>query len=105
MAKRPPAYIANANFDDVGRQESDICVNIIDTSFSNNAQSQCVIETCDLVETFADIDDHGLLQSQHFTAGGPPGVLSIFDGAVSVLSHLFALPSNEFQKNKNQKLF
>ena len=102
MAKHPPANIANANFDDVGRHESDICVNIIDTSFSNNAQSQFVTETCDLVETFADIDDHGLLQSQHFTAGGPPGVLSIFDSAVSVLSQHM---SNELQKNKKQKLF
>ena len=86
MAKHP-AENANVNFDD--DQQAHVTVNIIDTSVSNNARSQIDFETHDVMETFdSGTGVHEYFQSQHSTAGGPPGVLSIFDGAVSVLSRV-----------------
>ena len=89
MAKHP-VQNANVNYDD--DQQAHVLVNIVDTSVSNNTRFPMDFETHDVAETFSDTNVHEYFQFQHSSAGGPPGVLSIFDGAVSVLSRGCCLP-------------
>ena len=88
MAKHPaqndhPLLIEDHNID-----QTDLFVRIIDTTLPNSQlRSQSTIEHDTFIDTFvSETNVHQFFELDQSTAGGPPGVLSIFEGSVALLS-------------------
>ena len=86
MAKHPARNDHPLLTEDYEIEQTDLFVRIIDTTLPNSQQrSQSTLEHDAFIDTFvSETNVHQFFALDQSTAGGPPGVLSIFEAVVSL---------------------
>ena len=86
--EKHPAENEHIFIEDQDIEKTDQFVNTIDTSLPNSQQrSQSTIDPDAFIDSFvSETNVHQFFDIDQSTAGGPPGVLSIFEGSVSLVS-------------------